>query len=72
MKVKYVRVHLKKEGSNRQYATDFIFDENMVGVDDLHIITREGFVTVNHLGPDGTRQGKTWPASSVQEITTVL
>lgn len=71
MKVKYVRVSLKKEATG-QYATDFIFDENMVGVDDLHIITREGFVTVNHLGRDGTRQGKTWPASSVHEITTVL
>lgn len=71
MKVKFVRVHLKKEPT-WQHTTDFIFDENMVGVDDLHIITREGFVTVNHLGRDGTRQGKTWPASSVQEITTVL
>lgn len=71
MKVQYVRVSLKREATG-QYATDFIFDENMVGVDDLHIITREGFVTVNHLGRDGTRQGKTWPASSVQEITTVL
>ncbi|WP_459625653.1 hypothetical protein [Enterobacter hormaechei] len=54
------------------HVTDFIFDESMIGVDDLHIITREGFVTVNHLGHDGTRHGKTWPASSVQEITTVL
>lgn len=71
MKVKYVRVHLKKEATG-QHVTDFIFDENMVGVDDLHIITREGFVTVNHLSRDGARQGKTWPASSVQEITTIL
>lgn len=71
MKVKYVRVSLKNEATGK-YATDFIFDESMFGVDDLHIITREGFVTVNHLGSDGTRHGKTWPASSVQEITTVL
>ena len=71
MKVKYVRVSFKREATG-QYATDFIFDESMLGVDDLHIITREGFVTVNHLGRDGARQGKTWPASSVHEITTVL
>lgn len=71
MKVKYVRVSLKKEAT-RQHFTDFVFDEGMIGVDDLHIITREGFVTVNHLSRDGTRQGKTWPASSVQEITTIL
>lgn len=71
MKVKFVRVHFKKEATG-QHATDFIFDESMVGIDDLHIITRDGFVTVNHLGHDGTRQGKTWPASSVREITTFL
>ena len=71
MKVKYVRVSLKREAIG-QYATDCIFDESMVGVDDLHIITREGFVTVNHLSSDGTRRGKTWPASSVQEINTIL
>ena len=71
MKVKYVRVHLKKEATG-QHATDFIFDESMFGVDDLHVITREGFVTVNHLGSDGARHGKTWPASSVRDIDTIL
>lgn len=71
MKVKCVRVSFNK-GAMGQHVTDFIFDESMIGVDDLHIITREGFVTVNHLGSDGTRQGKTWPASSVREITTFL
>lgn len=71
MKVKYVRVSLKKEATG-QYATDFILDESMLGVDDLHIITREGFVTVNHLGSDGSRLGKTWPASSVRDIDTIL
>ena len=71
MKVKYVRVSLKREATG-QYATDFIFDESMLGIDDIHIITREGFVTVNHLGSDGARRGKTWPASSVRDIDTIL
>lgn len=65
MKVKYAHVTLKPEAHH-------IYDESMFGVSDLHVITRDGFVTINFLASDGQRRGKTWPAASIETIDTVL
>ena len=70
MKVQYVHVQLVPCDS--RLCDNFVFAEGNLGVDDLHIITRDGFVTVNHLASDGARLGKTWPASAIHVITTRL
>lgn len=71
MKIKRISVTVKQP-SGQQHDSCIVYDEVQVGVSDLHVITRDGFLTVNHLASDGSRRGHSWPSDRVLEFKTTL